>query len=201
MTGGNLSVNNISISNGAAFHQNGGTINHSGLMTLAGGSWQARPGQQTLGPLRLATGTLADSSINFPGSASVLRIANCSGQTWSQTANLNITNWHGSASGGGSSQLYCGSDANGLTAQQLARIRFSISGGLFPARILATGEIVPQQLLTYSRSSNTLTLTWGPGWFLQSSTNVVGPYLDVQNANSPYAASMPGPRKFFRLRQ
>ena len=73
--------------------------------------------------------------------------------------------------------------------------------GNYPARILTTGEVVPNQLLTLSRSGNTLTLAWAPGWTLESSTNVAGPYQDVQGAASPYAASMDKPRQFFRLHQ
>ena len=114
---------------------------------------------------------------------------------------LYITNWHGSAVGGGDTQLFFGSNASGLTSQQLARIKFNLSGGLSPARILATGEVVPQQVLTFSRSGNTLTLTWGPGWTLQSSSNVAGPYQDVPGAASPYSAAMSNPSRFFRLRQ
>jgi hypothetical protein len=142
-----------------------------------------------------------NSTIAFPASASVLRLANSSAESWSPTAVLYINNWHGSASGGGDTQLFFGSNANGLTAQQVARIKFSLSGGNYPARILPTGEVVPLQFLTYSRSPNALTLTWSPGSTLQSSTNVAGPYQDVQGATSPYAASMAKPAQFFRLRQ
>jgi hypothetical protein len=145
LSGGSLSVNNISISNGAAFHHSGGVINHSGVLTLAGGGWQARPGEQALGPMRLAGGDSSDiSSITFPDAASVLRLANSSGEAWSPTANLYIDNWHGSPSGGGETQLFFGSKAKGLTSQQLALIRFSLPGGLYPARRLSTGEVVPQ---------------------------------------------------------
>src|SRR5213078_3301995 len=104
-----------------------GGINHWGVLTLSGGHWQTRPGQQALGRMRLASGDLTDSSIDFPGTASVLRLANSSAEPWSSTATLYINNWRGSAAGGGETQLFFGSDANGLTSQQLARIRFSIS--------------------------------------------------------------------------
>src|SRR5262245_31708360 len=123
---------------GAAFHHTGGTISHSGVLTLAGAGWEARPGEQALGRMRLASGNPTNSSIDFPGSTSVLRLANSSGETWSPSANLYINNWHGSPSGGGQTQLYFGSDATGLTSQQLALIKFSFSGRLYPARILAT---------------------------------------------------------------
>jgi hypothetical protein len=91
--------------------------------------------------------------------------------------------------------------SSGLTPQQLALTRFSLAGGLYPAQLLATGEVVPQRFLTFSRSGNTLTVTWAPGWTLQSSTNVTGPYQDAPEASSPYPVSMDKPREFFRLRQ
>lgn len=200
LTGGVLIVNNISISNGAAFHHISGTINHSGLLTLAGGRWDARPAEQLLGPL-LLTGQSTNSVITFPDGASILRIANSSVQPWSPSTTLFVSNWHGSATGGGATQLYFGSNANGLSAQQLALIKFSLPTGVFPAKILATGEVVPQaQFLNFTRSGNTLTLTWDPGFILQSSTNIAGPYSDVPGATSPHIVSSP-PNRFFRLRQ
>ena len=131
-----------------------------------------------------------------------MRLANSSGEPWSSAANLYINNWHGSSLGGGQTPLSFGSNENGLTAQQLALIKFSLAGGLYPARILATGEVVPQAppLLNYSRSGNTLTLTWDPGWTLQSANNVAGPYQDVPSA-SPFMVSMDKLSQFFRLRQ
>src|SRR5204862_6894555 len=129
LQGGSLSVNKLSITKGAAFPHSGGVINHAGLLTLAAGHWQARPATQTLGRLRLANySNQANSTIDFPAGPSVLRLANSSGEPWSPTANLFINNWHGSASGGGQTQLYFGSNATGLTSPQLARINFSVSG-------------------------------------------------------------------------
>ena len=116
-----------------------------------------------------------------------------------------MANWNGNLSGGGAEQLKFGTSPSGLTPNQRAQIQFANPAGLpagnYPARILATGEVVPTQLLALSRSGNTLTLTWGPGWTLQSSTNVAGPYQDVQGASSPWPVSMTKPREFFRLRQ
>ncbi|MEW6158997.1 MAG: hypothetical protein AB1813_16355, partial [Verrucomicrobiota bacterium] len=121
MTGGGLSVSNISVRNGAAFQHDGGVINHSGLLTLTGGNWLARPGELTLGPLRLADGDVSStSSIEFPAGASVLRLANSREVPWSSTATLLINNWRGSPSGGGETQLYFGSEVNALSHEQLA---------------------------------------------------------------------------------
>jgi hypothetical protein len=200
LEGGTLSVKDIYIGTGAFFQHTGGSINHSGALTLNQGDWHAAAGDHALGPLQLGAGQ--SNRISFPSGSSVLRLANSGAQPWASSAILYITNWHGSASGGGATRLYFGSNANGLTPQQLAQIRFNISNNLYPARILGTGEVVPQmQTLSSSRSGNALTLRWEPGWTLQSSTNVAGPYQDVQGAASPYTPSMSGPRRFFRLRQ
>jgi hypothetical protein len=202
LDGGTLVVKDIYVAVGAAFQHTGGNIIHSGVLTFNQGNWYAATGDHALGPLQLTAGQSSNSTINFPSGSSILRLAKSSGESWSPSANLNINNWHGSASGGGETQLYFGSNTNGLTSQQLARIRFSLSGALYPARLLVTGEVVPQmEQLAFSRSGNTFTLTWQPGWTLQSSTNVAGPYADVPGTGGPYTPSMDKPIQFFRLRQ
>ena len=40
--------------------------------------------------------------------------------------------------------------------------------------------------LQFTRNGNAMNLAWGPGWFLQSSTNAAGPYFDVNDATSPW---------------
>jgi hypothetical protein len=201
--GGFLGVNNIAISNSSAFKHAGGTLSHSGMLTLADGTWQTRPGTQMLGPLRLASGgsTYFNSMIGFPSGTSVLRFANSSAQPWSSTSTLLVTNWHGSTSGGGESQLFFGSNANGLNSQQLARIKFSLNDTLYAAKILSSGEVVPQaQQVAFSRSGHTLTLQWPAGSVLQSASDVAGPYTDVTGATSPYSVQTSEPHRFFRLR-
>jgi hypothetical protein len=204
LEGGTLIVKDIVVSSNAFFQHTNGTIVQSGLLTLNQGGWRAANGDRSLGPLLLTGGSATNSAIVFPGGSAIFRLANSSSQPWSPTANLVIENWHGSVSGGGQTQLYFANNASGLTAQQLSQIKFAISGGLFSAKILATGEVVPQALpplLGLSRSGNTLTLTWEPGLILQSSTNVIGTYTDVPGATSPYSVAMTGPQRFFRLRQ
>jgi hypothetical protein len=68
---------------------------------------------------------------------------------------------------------------------------------------LATGEVVPvaPPLLEFTRNGGTLTLGWSSGWFLQSATNIAGPYQDVPGATSPWPVSMANPQEFFRLKQ
>jgi len=206
LAGGVLTVKDIQLSDGGFFQHTNGTIVHSGLLTMSQGEWRAAAAAQSLGPLKLTLGSSNNNSaITFPSGSSTLRLANSSAQAWDASAILCITNWHGSVSGGGQTQLFFGSDATGLTPQQLAQIKFSVSGGLSPAQILSTGEVVPQaqpmQSLSFSRSGNTLTLTWGPGGTLQSATAVTGAYQDVPGASSPWPVSMTKPQEFFRLRQ
>jgi len=117
LEGGTLAVKDIYVAGGAAFQHTSGTIIHSGLLTLDQGEWRAATNNQTLGPLELA-GQNTNSAITFPAGSSSLRLANSSAQPWVPSAMLYITNWHGSASGGGATQLYFGSNSSSLTTQQ-----------------------------------------------------------------------------------
>jgi hypothetical protein len=201
LEGGSLAVKDILVGSGAAFQHAGGNIVHSGVLTLDQGHWAAAASDQILGPLRLTGSPSTNAAITFPEGASILRLAESSAQPWDSAARLHITNWHGSAAGGGQTRLYFGSSSTGLTPQQLSQIRFSLSGGLSAARILSTGEVVPEAVITHSLSGDTLTLTWGPGWVLESSINVAGPYQEVPGATSPYPVLLDQPSLFFRLRK
>ena len=67
-------------------------------------------------------------------------------------------NWNGSPNGGGKHQVFFGSNASGLTAQQLSQIKFKNpagSTGTYPATILSTGEIVPARWGELGRWSTT----------------------------------------------
>lgn len=85
------------------------------------------------------------------GSGAILRLANSAATAWTAGKTLTISNWNGSASGGGSDQIFAGTDATGLTAGQLAQIKWinPFGGGDMTAtKILATGEIVPSTFVT-----------------------------------------------------
>jgi Immunoglobulin domain/Immunoglobulin I-set domain len=61
--------------------------------------------------------------------------------------------------------------------------------------------IVIPPVLSFERSETNLILNWSGSFFLQSATNVTGPYLDVPAAASPYTNSISGNGQlFFRLR-
>src|SRR5205807_1031159 len=135
-----------------------------------------------------------------------LSFANSSGETWAGGATLMVSDWNGNPSGGGAEQLKFGNSASGLTSSQLSQIVFNnpagFPSGTYPAKILPTGEVVPvaSPQLEFTSSGGALTLRWGTAWFLQSATNVAGPYQDVSGATSPYPAPFTGPQRFFRLR-
>ena len=55
--------------------------------------------------------------------------------------------------------------------------------------------------LSITPSTGAVILNWSGSFFLQSATNVTGPYTDVSGATAPYTNSTSGAQKFFRLRQ
>jgi hypothetical protein len=108
---------------------------------------------QTFGRLSLTE----NSTINLgTGSHSLAFTASNQFTTWTADKIITVTGWQGSINSTGSSgtagKLFVGSTTSGLTAVQLSQIIFSISGSLYPATILNTGEIVPISTRTfYSR--------------------------------------------------
>ena len=57
-----------------------------------------------------------------------------------------------------------------------------------------------QPLLSLTPAPGAVILNWSGSFFLQSATNVTGPYTDVTNT-APYTNSTSGAQMFFRLRQ
>ncbi len=90
---------------------------------------------QTFGTLTLTSG----GTLDLGSGAGIVQFADSHSQTWSGT--LSITNWTGNTSGGGSDEVVFGSGLTGLTAAQLAAIRFS--GFATGAKFVTGGEIVP----------------------------------------------------------
>jgi fibronectin-binding autotransporter adhesin len=90
---------------------------------------------QTFGTLVVTSG----GTIDLGAGAGIVQFADSSSQTWSGT--LNIANWTGNTAGGGTDEVLFGSGLTGLTAAQLAAIRFS--GFATGAKFVAGGEIVP----------------------------------------------------------
>jgi hypothetical protein len=108
-----------------------------------GGAINVDVPQSSMGQLGLS----ADGTINLGNSSVVLRFADSSALNWDPNSRLAIGGWRGSYSGGGSNQIYFGNSSGGLTASQLSQVRFSNPAGLpagtYPAKLLNTGELVP----------------------------------------------------------
>jgi autotransporter-associated beta strand protein len=129
-------------------------INNSATMTLNGGTFNTG-GLQEHGVTNNTAGigalTLQSSSIiDMASGTSILAFANSSANSvvWGTGKSLDIWNWSGTPiTGGGTDQLYFGSDLTGLTASQLLEIHFysGAGTGLYggPTAILANGEVVP----------------------------------------------------------
>jgi hypothetical protein len=115
-------------------------INNPGMCSLSNTIVISNAVEQ-LGRFMLAS----KAAINLAGSASRLSFANSSSETWAGGDTLTISNWNGNLSGGGAEQLKFGADPSGLTAAQLNQIQFQIGTNSYPAEILATGEVVPNE--------------------------------------------------------
>lgn len=142
--GGELMVSNIDVEYDY-FAISGTTVHQSGTLKLGGNSsLLPGAGTYTFGPLS-GSGTLVlptnvDCQIHFgDGSSPSLEF-------------LIIHNWSGSIYGGGLQRVFFGTNATALTTNQLQDILFEGLEGLppapypgnsYPARILATGEVVP----------------------------------------------------------
>lgn len=198
LSGGILSVPNIRLILGVFVHT-AGIVTNQGTLTLANGVWNEGTAGQQFGALQLETGS---SSLSLPTGACVLHFAASSGMVWSNAVTLSVENWNGSVDGGGKHRIIFGTDSAALTAQQLSRIQFhnpAGSVGIYPARILSNGEIVPGQFLGVQQISNGLVLSWPEGAALQTATNALGPYEDLL-VSAPYTNHFTAPRQFFRIR-
>lgn len=149
LSGGRLTAGQIQIDN-AIFNQSlgsssPGSLDGVNLLTLAGATWNEQSsGKQSFGQLQLSD---TNSYLTLPNASCALNFADSSGLVWSNAAALTISNWRGSLYGGGTQQVTFGESAAALTAQQVHQLQFQNPAGLpsgtYPARILATGEVVP----------------------------------------------------------
>ncbi|HTL18335.1 MAG TPA: hypothetical protein VL793_13955, partial [Patescibacteria group bacterium] len=148
-SGGQLDTDRAEINDGT-FGDYGGTAKIR-FLSLANGVWNEGSSGQQLGALRLGAG---HSFINLSNPACILTFADSSSLSWNADGLLVIQNWSGSLYGGGLNRVIFGGSSVSLTRQQVGQLRFEDPAGLvpgtYPARILATGEIVPdtgEQLL------------------------------------------------------
>lgn len=200
--GGSLYASNIvltgflSVSNSASI-QNPGLFQFAGTLQLYGGA------AENFGLMLLSSNSVIELA---PGSHK-LSFLNSAGMNWNQTCSLLVSNWNGSTNGGGSDQFLFGNSSSGLTLAQLREIVFvnpaGFPAGNYAANILPSGEVVPlpNPLLSWQRVQGQLIISWAGQATLQSSSNLLGPYVDISNASSPYTNSSQGPDLFFRLRR
>jgi fibronectin-binding autotransporter adhesin len=134
-------ASNDRINNNATMTLNGGTFNTGGLQEHGATNNTAGIGALTL---------QSSSVIDMASGTSILAFANSSANSvaWGTGKSLDIWDWTGTPlTGGGTDQLYFGSDATGLTASQLLEIHFysGAGTGLYggPTLILLDGEVVP----------------------------------------------------------
>jgi hypothetical protein len=143
--GGQVLTTNLALVS-TTFRQAGGTIRISSVLTFSGSEWSLATGTQMAGRLQL-TGMQATSHLSLGRSPSVVRFSDSSQMVWQSDAKLVISGWEGSLIGGGQHQILFGATANGLATQQLSQIEFQnpagLIAGVYPARILATGEVLP----------------------------------------------------------
>ncbi|MBE0546020.1 MAG: hypothetical protein IH623_32235 [Verrucomicrobia bacterium] len=203
MSGGRLIAQNLQVNGGASFLHSGGTISIPGVLTLGNGTWDEQTaGGEQFGTLQLADGS---STLLLPANgACILHFGDSSSRSWTAQAVLVIKRWDGSSLGNGKHQIAFGNSPSGLTAQQLNQIQFhnpaNMAAGTYPARILATGEIVPDALSS-EHNGQQLVLYWGSDWTLQTTTNLAESFIDLANATSPYTNYFTDPKRFFRLRR
>ena len=183
--GGQLIVSNISLGPQASFSCSTGTVAQSGMLTLASASLFAGSNSLQFGRLFLSNAGLTNSTLNVPSGANVVHFADSSGVTWSNGPVLVVENWSGSLFGGGQQQIIFGNNAAALIAQQLGQIQFlnpaGLAAGTYSARILPTGEIVPNpgaaRLLKLNRQPNGMQLTLqgeiGSNYSIEASTDLL----------------------------
>ena len=155
LQGGSLTATDISVGPNGDLGLTGAAVNNSGTFTLFDGGFVGANGNYSqLGKLVVTPGTdwspVPYSLLNFGLGATTLRFRDSHDVAWD--SQLVVSNWSGLVRGGGIDQFYVGTDSQGLTGNQLTRIRFANPAGLpagdYLARILATGEVVPTSTQT-----------------------------------------------------
>lgn len=145
--GGQLIVSNIWLAPEAVFTCENGAVIQSGTLTIASAAIDAGGGPTQFGALNLSSGGGTNSILVMPAGLSVVHFADSSSQVWSNGPSLIIENWRGSFYGGGRQQIIFGNSLGALTEQQLTQVQFQnpagVAAGIYSAKILTTGEIVP----------------------------------------------------------
>jgi hypothetical protein len=219
LRGGRLTVSNITV--GPSIRVNstdpyrwftddglnlsGGVLTNSGILTLQDGAVLRATGTTyRLGKLHLSGGRAV---LDMEDGPTVLRFLHTSDLVLGpDPASLAILNWSGSTNGGGTDQLIFGTNSQSMSPANLAQLFFvnplGFAPGDYPARILNTGEVVPDSRpsFAYARSNNRLVISWNGSYDLVTATNISGPFEPISGATSPYTNAFTGPQRFFLLR-
>ena len=214
---GTLTARNFDIGPGSELRLQGGAISNTGLFTIRGGGVRASGQTQQLGQLQVVGEAVSVCNSSQPAAstldvgfssgtgATLVRFQDSRDVDWSG-APLSILNWSPSTNGFGPDHIIVGANAQGLTTSQLSKLvfvnPFGWPSGDYPARMLPTGEIVPgvPPPLGFTRTSNSLTLSWSGDYELVTATNLTGPYIPVAGASSPLTHTFTDPQRYFRLR-
>jgi hypothetical protein len=136
----------ININDGTLQLGNNNVISNNVAINLGGGTLDTNGFNDRVGTLTLS----GSSTIDLGAGGSLLYFADSSSTTWNSGAILNIANWDGSPTGGGSDRVLFLNSSSSLTVGQLSQIRFlnptGFAPGTYTAKILANGEIVPDVL-------------------------------------------------------
>ncbi len=214
LDGGTIAAQDIFLDQTSQLFCKSGSVSNWGMFTLQAGTFVPGNQSHSLGQLQLSAITnyyyLCSStgavSLDLSGpSGTMLRFRDSSTAVWTGPGLL-LLGWQPWIGSGGSHHVFFGTNADGLTAAQLSKITFlNPSGwlpGYYPARILETGEIVPDAPgppITATRSPAGLILYWPSNYQLLTATNVLGPYSVVPGATSPMTNAFTAPQQFFHL--
>lgn len=217
-SGGQLIVSNIWLAPQSTFSCGAGSVSQSGTLTLANATLYAGSAPAQFGRLELSSDGNTNSILSMPAGATVVRFADSSGEVWSNGVSLMIENWTGSLYGGGQQRIVFGNSSAALTAQQLAQIDFQNPAGLvagtYPARILSTGELVPDPAIplptqmSLQPQANGMLLTIqgeaGSNYTIEISTNLVNwvAWTNQVDSNGTFSVTDTGttncPMRFYR---
>lgn len=161
-TGGFNSSTALNVSNGTFRWEANDVFNNAAAVTLGEGAiLQFNNFSEVLGTLTVN----GSAVLNLNGSSGIVSFAPSSANTW--TGILSITGWNGLLAGGGDEQVMFGAD--GLTSQ-MGQVVFvdpaGLDAGTYDALLLATGEIVPGQLVP-EPSAMLLAMLGGAGLVLR----------------------------------